>query len=217
MEYTQSQAHGYIWEDDIRVKVFKCEKKNNNIDKYDIPCKENIYDKNENISIKTSKNFDIYCSDILRFFNYDFDKNNTIIFINYKQNDNKKVINKIYEINYNEKMRNMLFGNISYQILEEYVNFIKKIPNGKVDKNITKEYKSKKKELEDKYNMLIKISPKVDSKNQRRVQCTITKINEILEKHNEFVKSVSDSNKIRDIEIQNEIISGIRKRNNNKK
>jgi hypothetical protein len=39
------------------------------------------------------------------------------------------------------------------------------------------------------FNMLINISPKVDSHNQRRVQCSIPKINELLDKYPEFIIS----------------------------
>jgi len=97
----QSQKHGFIWENEIRKKIFKMNSEINNTDKYDIPCCKNILNSNENVSIKTTGSENIYCSDILRFYDYEFKKKikNTIIVIKYKQQDNKKIIEKIYEIN----------------------------------------------------------------------------------------------------------------------
>ena len=50
--YSQSQAHGFQWENHIRQNCFNLSKENNNTDKHDIPCEKNKYDENENISIK---------------------------------------------------------------------------------------------------------------------------------------------------------------------
>ena len=66
----QSQKHGFIWENEIRNIIFNKKEESNNTDKYDI-----ITD-TENISIKTTGSNTICCSDILRFFTYDFNKKN---------------------------------------------------------------------------------------------------------------------------------------------
>ena len=76
----QSQSHGFIWENSIKT-IFNLPSEINNTSKYDIPCEINIFNPNENISIKTTGGTSIDCGDILRFYNYDFDKENTIIVI----------------------------------------------------------------------------------------------------------------------------------------
>ena len=53
------------------------------------------------------------------------------------------------------------------------MNYIKNLPKGKVSYKERNKYLKYKKELEKYNNCLIKINPKVDSKNQRRVQCSI--------------------------------------------
>ena len=97
---TQSQNHGFIFENSIRKNVFNLPIESNNTDIHDIPKEKNKFNSNENCSIKTTGSDKIFCSDILRFFNYDFNEKNTIIVIAYKQTDTHKIIENIYEIDY---------------------------------------------------------------------------------------------------------------------
>lgn len=213
-DFTQSQSHGLFWDNEIREKVFGLPSCKNDTKKYDICCFENKYDNNENISIKVSSNNNIDCGDILRFYNGDFSHKYTIILIRYLQNGNKKTINKIIEFNYNEELRNYLFGTITEEILTNYVNIIKSIPKGqKVTEDIKKKYINLKKQLQNIHNMNINISPKVDSKNQRRVQCSIPKIDDLLKKFPQNIISQSTESIIRGIPIICNILSSPRKRN----
>lgn len=61
--------------------------------------------------------------------------------------------------------------------------------------------------------MRINISPKVDSHKQRRVQCSIPKINKLFEDYPEFIISKTTESVVRGILITNEIQSGPRNRN----
>ncbi len=61
--------------------------------------------------------------------------------------------------------------------------------------------------------MKINISPKVDSHNQRRVQCSIPKLNELLDLYPEFIISRTKEAIVRGIPITNVIESGPRIRN----
>ena len=172
----QSQAHGFKWENEIKTKVFELPEESNNTDKYDVSHEKNTNKENENVSIKTTGSKNIDCSDILRFYEYDFNKKNTIILIHYKQSSDKtKKIMCIYEIDYNEEAHKTLFGTITKEELEKYVLYIKKIASGKCDEDKKKYYKAEKLRLQKLHNMKINISPKVDSKSQRRVQCSIPK------------------------------------------
>ena len=93
-----------------------------------------------------------------------------------------------------------------------YVNHIKSIEAGVVSEQKKKQYKDCKNKMQTEFNMLINISPKVDSKNQRRVQCSIPKIDELFDKYPEFVISRTKEPIIRDFTITASIESGPRVR-----
>lgn len=212
-KFKQSQSHGLYWDSEIREKVFGLSPCINDTIKYDISCEHNKFDENENISVKTSGNNNIDCGDILRFYEIESNKKLTIILIRYKQITDKKQIEEIIEIDYNDKLKNILFGSIPKSVLEGYVNFIKSIEPGIVSNEIKKKYKDCKIEMQKKFGMYINISPKVDSKNQRRVQCSIPKVNELLDKYPEFIISRNKESIIRGISITSCIQSGPRIRN----
>jgi len=201
----QSQKHGFDFENEIRTKVFNLNEEINNLNIYDIPAKDNKFNNNENISIKITQNV-IFCSDILRFYNYDFNQQNTIIVGKYTQIGEIKNINEIIEIDYNQELHTYLFGTITKEIIEKYIQMIKEIPNGKVTKDQRDYYLNLKKKLMKDYSMNICINPKVDSKNQRRVQCSIKKIPD-----NFIITRSYDS--VRGIKINTILQSGRRIRN----
>jgi len=166
--------HGFTFENSIRSKIFNLPKENNSVYIHDIHHSKNILNMNENVSIKTTGSNTICCGDILRFYDYDFLKTNTIIVIKYDQVSNEKIIKNIYEIDYNKECHKLLFGELTYNKIKDYDLYIKNIPKGKVSYNEKNKYLKYKKELEKDNNCLIKINPKVDSKYQRRVQCSIS-------------------------------------------
>ena len=211
--FTQSQSHGLFWDSEIRVQVFGLSQCINDTKKYDIEAEENKFDSQENVSIKTSSNNNIDCGDILRFFNGDFSKKYTIILIRYEQKSDTKCVKEIIEIAYTSQLRDHLFGTITLEVLQQYVDFVKAIPSGPVAEEIKKEYKFKKNTLQKDYNMAINISPKVDSKSQRRVQCSIPKINELLAQFPEIIISRTSEPIVRQVHISAQIKSEPRVRN----
>ena len=214
-EFTQSQSHGLIWDSEIREKVFKLPKCINDTKKYDIDCSDNIYCPDENVSIKTTCSANIDCGDIQRFYNNDFTENKytNIIIIIYKQDANIKKIIEIIEFKYNEEIRNFLFGTITKEEIEEYNKYIKSIPRGRVSPEIKTNYIKMKQELQSRHNMFINISPKVDSKSQRRVQCSIPKIYELFARFPSHVISRTDKATVKNVEISSMISSTKRIRN----
>ena len=182
MSQSQSQSHGFIWENEIREKVFELPCCKNDTNKYDILATDNKWDNNENISIKTSKSDNIDCGDIIRFYNYDFEKKNTIILVKYDQKGDYKVIKEIIEIEYNLELRNYLFGSVTLDKLMELNTMVKSVENGKIATNIHKQIFDFRNNLQKDYGMYIRISIKIDSKNQRRVQCSIPKLSYLLDK-----------------------------------
>ena len=205
--FKQSQSHGLFWDNEIRVKVFGLGQCVNDTKKYDIEAEENKFDPEENISIKTSSNNNIDCGDICRFFNGDFTKKYTIILIRYKQASNTKSVKEIIEIAYTPALRDHLFGSISFNTLQQYVAFIKAIPSGSVIEDVKKEYKMRKVALQKEYNMCINISPKVDSGSQRRVQCSIPKVDQLLKQFPELIISRTTEPIVRNVIISKEIHS----------
>jgi hypothetical protein len=211
-DFTQSQSHGLFWDSEIREKVFGLDACKNDTKKYDICCCENKFNSTENVSIKTSSNGNIDCGDILRFFNGDFTNKYTIILIRYCQVEDSKKIKEVIEIDYNIELRNYLFGSIGEETLINYVNGIKNIPHGTVGNETKETYKKLKNVLQKEYNMKINISPKVDSKSQRRVQCSIPKLDIILELFPQTIISRTTESIIRGVKITSIINSGPRQR-----
>lgn len=211
----QSQKHGFIWENEIKKYVFDLPEDNNNTDIHDIPAEKNKFNKNENISIKTTKSLTICCGDIKRFFSYDFTKKNTIIVIHYKQKGIVKTIKNIYEINYTKECHKLLFGSLSYNEIEQYITNVKNIPKNisRIDAKNNFNYIVEKKDLTQKHKCNILINPKVDSKTQRRVQCSIKNFNVLLKEFITYKSSSEKPNILREKEIKNNINSPPRKRN----
>lgn len=213
---SQSQNHGFRFENDIRSKVFNLPIENNNTDMHDIPKDKNKYNKNENCSIKTSGSWTIYCGDILRFYSYNLEEKNTIIIIKYKQKGSEKIIENIYEIDYNKKCHNLLFGNLPKRVIEDYVEKVKSIPRktkGKDGKEIF-DYLTEKEKIKKEYSHIIQINPKVDS-SQSRVQCSILNFEKTLKDfitYNSLEKS-NQPNILRDVIINSTINSPPRSRN----
>lgn len=200
---SQSQSHGFIWENEIREKVFELKTYLNHTGKYDINAEDNKWDNRENISIKTSKSDSIDCGDILRFFQYDFTYKNTIIIIQYKQEGNYKIITNILEIDYNEELHKYLFGSVTFEDLKKLDTMVKNVPFGLISVDLKKEIHNVKSLLVKEFGMNIRIGIKIDSKNQRRIQCSIVKIH-LLEK---FIKNKYIGPIIREINIIGSIYS----------
>ena len=64
------QNHGFKWENDIKENVFEINTKYQHTSIFDIYSKDNKYNRNENVSVKSSSSDTINCSDILRFYDY---------------------------------------------------------------------------------------------------------------------------------------------------
>ena len=213
----QSQMHGFTFENSIRSKIFNLPKENNSVYIHDIHHSKNILNMNENVSIKTTGSNTICCGDILRFYDYDFLKTNTIIVIKYDQVSNEKIIKNIYEIDYNKECHKLLFGELTYNKIKDYDLYIKNIPKGKVSYNEKNKYLKYKKELEKDNNCLIKINPKVDSKYQRRVQCSISNFEDNLYNFIKYKSPYETPNMIRGNMIELSIKSNKRVRNSKTK
>lgn len=160
------QQHGFLFENEVR-RVFGLSFERINTCKFDIPKSLNRLNPRENISVKVSGSGVLYCSDILRFFNMDFKDTNTIICGRYTQHNDYKKVHTVAEIYHTRALHDRLFGTCSWDELDDYAKYIKT-----VSPQDSPEYLAKKNEIQNKHNMQLVINPKVDSKDQRRVQCS---------------------------------------------
>ena len=121
-------------------------------------------------AIKTTGNNTICCSDIQRMYGHgDY----TLIVGVYNQVDNKKVFHTEYQFFIKKEDFDKLWGNTSVEKLNEYVNKVKSVKHGKeAQEEYQKAAESWKLDVADD-NALFVINPKVDSKKQRRVQCSL--------------------------------------------
>jgi hypothetical protein len=172
--YTQSQGRGYFWEDQIR-SIFGLAPSGNDTSKHDISLVQ------EDISVKTTGGKSVGMGDILRIWELDATKKQTLVIVRYKQFSGYKKVEEVIEINFTTEIRDYFFGSLTREELIQYVDLIKSLPKGRCSKSTSDHYKSVKKNLQNTKGMGIVINPKVDSKDQRRVQCSIPDINKLIE------------------------------------
>lgn len=182
------QAHGNVFEDIIIREFTGLSKK-----EYD-NLKQNGYTSSFdlvsgiivkfNASIKATGKKTVECADILKRIE---EKEYRLIIGCYDQEGGNKIFHTQYEFFITPDDSPKLWGDMTYEQMEQFVNFVKAIPFGKEgQKNTLKERNILQKQVQCK-NSLMKINPKVDSKNQRRVQCSF-KLDEILSSGIEYIK-----------------------------
>ena len=121
-------------------------------------------------AIKTTGNNTICCSDIQRMYGHgDY----TLIVGVYNQVNNKKVFHTEYEFYIKKKDFDKLWGNTSAEKLNEYVDKVKAVEYGKEAQTEYQKVAEVWKQGVADDNALFVINPKVDSKKQRRVQCSL--------------------------------------------
>jgi len=137
-----------------------------------------------NVSIKTTGKKTVECADILKRME---EKEYRLIVGYYSQQGGNKVFHTEYEFFITPEDYTKLWGTMTYESVKTFVDFVKSIPNGKEGQKNTLQ---KRKELQDQTQCnqsLMKINPKVDSKNQRRVQCSF-KLDEMLSSGIKYTK-----------------------------
>ena len=168
------QAHGNYYEDLKTRQITGLSKAD-----YDA-LKENGYTSGMDImkglmspydySIKTSKGNTVDCGDILRR-RQETDYN--LVVGCYSQVGDNKVFYSEYTFYIRPEHESILWGRMNYNQLAEYVNYIKNIPAGREAQQETKTERTVLKNCVEDKKALFKIHPKVDSKKQRRVQCSV--------------------------------------------
>ena len=180
------QAHGNYFED-IKIRELTGFSK----DEYD-SMKDNGYTSSmdivkglhsdRDVSVKTAKGRKVDCGDILRRRSeteYD------IIIGVWDQVGDKKIFHTEYTFHIKPEHETLLWGKMSYEKLREFNDYIKSIPEGRTAQQNTKVERQLLKTITEDANAQMKIHPKVDSKKQRRVQCSF-KIDKLIESGVEY-------------------------------
>lgn len=202
----QSQSHGFIFENELRTKVFNLPAVVNDRNIHDIELDD------EYISIKTTKSSTIDMGCIRRLFNYTFDKKHTLAVIKYKQVNDEKHVENIYEFDFNKECHQMLFGGLNKDDVEGYNNLIKSMEKKKCEKQ-SAIYCREKRILQEKSNCKLVINPKVDH-SQKRVQASIPNFKTTLKDYLKYesTTATNEPNRIRGVSIVDKITSTPRKR-----
>ena len=121
-------------------------------------------------SIKTTGGNVVDCGDILR--RREEEKYNLVVAV-WEQVGMTKVFHTEYTFYISPSDTQKLWGRMNYNLLAEYVDYIKNIPAGKAAQQETKTTRTILKNCTEDKKALFTINPKVDSKKQRRVQCSL--------------------------------------------
>lgn len=118
-------------------------------------------------------------ADARRFFSNQ--KAFRLLVCRYKQTGKKKEFYEINEIFLTQEILTEIKGNIPYLEVEKFHNSLKDFPVGK-HKEARDFAQNRKRELLENFTTSVILNPKIDSKNQRRLQCSLN-LNDIYEKY----------------------------------
>ena len=121
-------------------------------------------------SIKTTNGNKIDCGDVLRR-RQETDYN--LVVGCYSQVGDNKVFHTEYTFYISPSDTQKLWGNMTYERIKEYDDYIKSIPAGRDAQQASKTKREILKTATEDKKALFTINPKVDSKKQRRVQCSL--------------------------------------------
>ena len=138
----------------------------------------------KNYSIKTAKGNKVDCGDILRRMS---EKSYTVVVGQWRQDGNTKIIHTEYTFNVKPEDYIKLWGSMTYEQVKEFDQYVKSIPKTREGQQSTKAERTRRKSEIACKDALMVIHPKVDSKSQRRVQCSF-KIDEMIAAGIEYTK-----------------------------
>jgi hypothetical protein len=208
-----SQVHGKTWETEILQNIYdltpaQCESIPHGA-KHDLPAELNRFDRC-NVSIKTAGNQNrVDLGDCLRVFDtVSSPEPYHMIVVIYKQTENTKKLEKFVKLDL-ELSRRELFGNIRRSEIVELVNTIKMVDTGRSKTPLESARIHRLKTELNARSGAIQFNPKLDSKNQRRLQCSFNSFQKFLINNENRILILEDEMP----EISQEIESGRRLRN----
>jgi hypothetical protein len=172
----ETQKHGFVWEDNIKRIVFGLTddeiRASTYTAKHDIPAIVNHRDAGVNVSIKTTATTKVDMADALRIFDATSTEQIHVVILQWRQaSPTTKQLQQVIELNLTNATSE-LFGTVTVAELTALRALIVGIPHGRhatVEEKAA--YTALKKGLEAKCG-LIRLHPKIDSKSQRRLQCS---------------------------------------------
>jgi hypothetical protein len=183
---TASQNHGFIFENEVIQKITGMPKKeyeklipNGYTSPLDLH--KGIGGCNFNGSIKSTKSDGIGCGDILTLIDHVSSKEFKLIIGSFKQKTkNTKSFNTVYEFFINPGTAKVILGDLynvseALKAIEDFDSYVKSIPKGEEAQQQNSElWKTKRDFIKTNHDIgLLSIDAKIDSKNQRRVQCSL--------------------------------------------
>jgi hypothetical protein len=172
----EEQAHGFIWERSVLEGVFGITglQVGGYTRTHDVSAEENTLD-GVSVSIKTTGSSSVDMADARRVFEAcSSGKPYYMLLIQYIQEGDEKVLRNVSYIDLTSS-RQELFGDLTLEDISGMHEHLKAIPPGRASLDTRGEYKLRAAELRRKAGA-ISIRPKVDSKNQRRLQCSFSNI-----------------------------------------
>lgn len=211
----ETQKHGFVWEDSIKRAVFGLTDAEivatAYTAKHDIPAAVNRLDPSVNVSVKTTKEAKkVDMADVLRIYDAVSTEKLHVIILHYHQTTpTTKHLQTIVELDLTSATAE-LFGTVTAAELTTLRSLIVGIPHGR---HATVEEKAAytvlKKSLEAKGGA-IRLHPKIDSKSQRRLQCSFNWATFAERYPERVVARGSADGKFRDAVITTIVESGVR-------
>lgn len=162
---TEVQKHGFDFEDWVKIILGVKNLASKYTQKWDVPGETPISVKC--IGLKNALEF----SSTVRI--WEINETFTLVVGRWQQVGNKKIIKSIDEINITPEILRKMRGNISLREVRDFDKKIKSFPTGKDGQRkgikFTKCWKAERKNRMG----LLTITHKIDSKNQRRIQCNL--------------------------------------------
>jgi len=205
-----NQDFGFIIDNEVVTNVFNAPR-GAYTSIHDIPKEHNRFDKNENVSVKSvSEKGSPGMGSALRIWDYDPTEKHTAIIVVYDQRGDRKVITRVVEISLDDKVA--LFGSLTRADIVRLDDLIRSVPHGQISGELHTQMHTLKKELNARSG-LIKFNPKVDKKTQRRLQCSLPKVSELVFNAPHLIRSDVASAIVRGMAIIASALSGPRIRN----
>jgi hypothetical protein len=202
----ENQQHGFLWESEIKTKVFALVGSDQYTAIHDVDRSRNIFNSAENVSIKTTGSDTLCMGDAARVFGYEEGVEHTCIVVQYTQNIGRKDLIHVYELDLTA--RGTLWGQVTKEDVDSLNNLVRSMPPGARDSEIDRTITQKKNELNAKSGA-IRFNPKLDSKTQRRLQCSIPGF----KTYASLIKTSTSNPIVRGIAITSSIYTGPRTRN----
>lgn len=158
----ENQKHGFLIENRIK-RSFRIQDKIGYTSKWDMPSIKG--------SIKTTGSNIVYLGDATRI--WEIECCWILIVARYKQEKEKKIFFEIREYHIDKEETNTLRGNLPMEEVKRFHSDLGAFPEGS-HIEAQQFHRHRKKEIKDRYNSVIKLNPKVDSKKQRRLQCSVS-------------------------------------------